>query len=79
MPAMYKVRPLHSAGVLAEHLPTCMYPLPNLHRAPGAAAPSQVGAKGGRKDLLRLRPAVLAMARSGMRPLGRYSLRYSLR
>ncbi|NXO23464.1 AIMP2 protein, partial [Cisticola juncidis] len=44
MPAMYKVRPLHGAGVLAEHLPTCMYPLPNLHRAPGAAAP-QVGAR----------------------------------
>ncbi|NWY76649.1 AIMP2 protein, partial [Erithacus rubecula] len=41
MPAMYKVRPLHGAGVLAEHLPTCMYPLPNLHRAPGSAAPPQ--------------------------------------
>ncbi|XP_068063080.1 aminoacyl tRNA synthase complex-interacting multifunctional protein 2 [Anomalospiza imberbis] len=41
MPAMYKVRPLHGAGVLAEHLPSCMYPLPNLHRAPGTAAPPQ--------------------------------------
>lgn len=79
MPVMYKVRPKHSAGVLADHLPTCMYPLPNLHRAPGAAALSQVGATSGRKDLLRLRPAVLAIARSGMRPLGRYSPRYSLR
>ncbi|XP_071427676.1 aminoacyl tRNA synthase complex-interacting multifunctional protein 2 isoform X1 [Pithys albifrons albifrons] len=38
MPAMYTVRPLHSAEVLAEHLPTCMYRLPNLHRAPSAAA-----------------------------------------
>lgn len=76
MPAMYAVRPLHSAGVLAEHLPTCMYPLPNLHRAPGSAAPpQQVGARGGRKDLLGLRPAVLALARSGMRPPGRCSLR----
>lgn len=75
MPAMYKVRPLHSAGVLPGHLPTCMYPLPNLHRAADTASPPpQVGARGGREDPLRPRPAVLALAGSAMRPPGRCSL-----
>ncbi|NXX37831.1 AIMP2 protein, partial [Tricholaema leucomelas] len=36
---MYKVRPLHKAGadLLADHLPVCMYRLPNLHRCPASA------------------------------------------
>lgn len=45
---MYKVRPFHGApgAVRAEQLPTCMYPMQNLHRGPAAAAPlHQVGAE----------------------------------
>ncbi|KAJ7401398.1 Aminoacyl tRNA synthase complex-interacting multifunctional protein 2 [Pitangus sulphuratus] len=41
MRTMYKVRPLHSAELPPGHLPTCMYRLPNLHRAPAAAAPQE--------------------------------------